>query len=133
MEQVTLKQAIEKLGLSMIVQRIPVRYNIPMDEELNTFNHWLFEIRREGRGRSLWGEYSHVSPVEPEIAEVLNSVLVDTIEFPLEFEQWCKSHELSTDSRLAFATYCIIDGYRRDLTDRLSEEEFEMLQGSELL
>lgn len=73
-------------------------------------------------------EKHNLKPVQPEVASVLHSLILDAQGAEQPFDYWCDEYGYDQDSRKALATYDACCAIRRQVNAFFSSEEREQLR-----
>jgi len=107
----TIKEFIEKYKLDISTIRIPFRTDIDRDQWSKDARHYAFTIHRTnmyGKDRFTYqGYYSQGSALVklPQGDEILNALIMDTLNIEQGFHEWCSEYGYSDDSIKAHKIY----------------------------
>lgn len=109
----TLKEFIEDHRLDMELVKVPFRTDIDQSEWDKEATHWAFQIYKKRMGQEgytdyrIKGYFSQGSAIKtkPTIEDILNSLMLDTIDLDPGFKDWADSLGYSDDSLKAQRIY----------------------------
>lgn len=106
----TLKEFIDKYALEIQTMRITFRTDVPRDQWNDSAKHYAFTIHRANRygvNRFVYqGYYSQGSALSrPQGEDILNALIMDTLNIEQGFRDWCSEYGYSDDSIKAHKIY----------------------------
>lgn len=131
----TLKEFSKEHGLYLYLSTIPFRKDLEADEWSKDAKHFAFRISRGGSAEKLNGFYSQGSAVKgrPNIEDILNALIMDTMNIEQGFKEWCSEYGYSDDSIKADKIYALCLGEKKDLERFFTMEQLAQLFDSETL
>lgn len=129
----TIKDFAKQEFLQLQLWPIKFRTDLVATEWDKEAKHFQFEIRcyqGDNFGKSIRGNYSQGSAIKgkPTIEDILNSLIMDTINIPSSFEDWASEFGYDTDSRKAEQIYNACLKEDKDLKYILGNKHSQLME-----
>lgn len=129
----TIKEFAEQQNLKLELAQIPFRNDTPSDQwdkEARHFAYRIYATQGDNFGKEIKGYYSQGSLVKgkPEIDDILNALIMDTMDIDGSFEDWCSNLGYDTDSRSAYKTFELCQEEDKQLRNLLGSKHQELME-----